>query len=250
MTRTREGQQVCPPEQKGLTRRTFLKAGAGVAGIAVLAACTPNVTTTSPTSTPPTTPPTTTRPTTSTPPTTSPPVVSSPVFQALQYFDSRQAAIIHAAAGRIIPGTTQDPGAKEAAVVVFIDRALAGYDIALQPQYIGGIEGMDGYANGKYSKGFAALTDQQQDDILSNMEKNSDEAKKYIPGAPAFFAVLLTHVRQGMFSDPVFGGNQNAVGWKLLGHPGIVFGRPPAEQACDFAVPKEYMGDQEFYASH
>jgi gluconate 2-dehydrogenase gamma chain len=222
----------------GMPRRDFLVLLGASGAAAALVACTPKIP--NPTSTS-----SSNQTSTSMPPTS-----IAPSFDAQQYFDARQAAIVHAAAGRIIPGTDQDPGAKEAAVVVFIDGALAGYDSALQPQYIAGIEGMDAYASGKYNKGFASITDQQQDDILSNMEKNSDEARKYLPGAGAFFAILLNHVRQGMFADPVWGGNRNAVGWKLEGHPGIVFGRATTEQKCDVDFPKEYMGDKEYYATH
>ena len=243
MTTTKEGQQVSPPEQKGLTRRTFLKAGAGVAGVAVLAACTPGVTSTTPVTT-------TTSPPTTTLPSTTPPTVISPVFDALQFFDDSQSSVVHAAAGRIIPGTSQDPGAKEAAAVVFIDRALAGYDRNLQRDYVVGIFGMQAYALDKYKKDFAELTDQQQDDILSNMEKGTDEAKLYLANPTPFFNTLVNHTRQGMFADPIYGGNKDEVGWKLLGHPGVVFGRDPSEQKCDVDVPKEYMGVQEYYASH
>jgi gluconate 2-dehydrogenase gamma chain len=135
-------------------------------------------------------------------------------------------------------------------VVVFIDETLDGWDLALQPQYQAGVPGLEAYAQTKYAKGFASLSDAQQDDILSNLEKNSDEAKKYLPAPATFLATLITHTRQGMFADPIYGGNRNAAGWKLVGHPGIVFGRPTTEQACNIEVPKEYMGSQQYYATH
>ena len=53
-----------------------------------------------------------------------------------------------------------------------------------------------------------------------------------------------------MFGDPIYGGNRGAVGWKLLGHPGIVFGHDPSEQKCDVDFTREYMGAQEYYATH
>ncbi len=221
------------PAKGRISRRAFLKAGAAAGTLAVVTACAPKLA--------PTPAPTQS-------PTMAPPV--SPVFDALQFFDRGQAAIVHAAAGRIIPGTPQDPGAKEAAVVVFIDRALEGYDSALQPQYVAAVPGMEAYAQAKYKKGFADLTDQQQDDILTNMQGNTDEARKYLPSSAGFFATLLTHTRQGMFADPIYGGNRDSVGWKLEGHPGIVFGRDPSQQKCDADFPKEYMGDQQYYSTH
>ena len=211
----------------GMTRRKFLflLAAGGVA--AVLAACTPGGVKTAPTPTP-----------------------APTIFEALQFFDRGQAAIVNAATGRIIPGTPQDPGAKEAGVVIFIDEALDGYDSALQRDYIIGLDGIEAYAKSKYAKGFVELTDQQQDEILTNMQQNSAEAKQYLPNPAGFFGTLLTHTRQGMFSDPIYGGNRNDIGWKLLGHPGIVFGHDLANQKCDVEFPKEYMGSQEYYETH
>ncbi len=214
---------------KMVSRRDFLKAGAAIGALAALTACT-RTPISGPTSTPTPTPP--------------------PIFEALQFFSLQQAAIVHAAAGRIIPGTPDDPGAKEAGVVVFIDEVLDGYDKALQWQYFLGLEGMEAYARSKYNKGFIDLTDQEQDDILSNMDGNTDEAKRYMSNPGAFFVTLRTHVRQGMFSDPIYGGNRDKVGWKLLGHPGIVFSRSRDEQKCDVDFPKEYMGVKEYYQNH
>ena len=37
---------------------------------------------------------------------------------------------------------------------------------------------------------------------------------------PQFFALLRTHTIEGMFCDPMHGGNANFVGWKLVGFPG------------------------------
>lgn len=237
----KQSDTASPKKRQGFSRRDFLKAGAATAALATLAACkaapTPTATK-APTAIPTATPAPTPTPT------------PAPVFDALQFFDRYQAAVVHAAAGRIIPGTPQDPGAKEAGAVVFIDRALYGYDIPLQRDYIVGLNGMLTYAQAKYNKGFADLTDQQQDDILTNMQNNTDEAKKYLPNPGAFFGTLLNHTRQGMFADPIWGGNRDAVGWKLEGHPGIVFGRDPAQQKCDVDFPKEYMGDREYYATH
>ncbi|MBI2859449.1 MAG: gluconate 2-dehydrogenase subunit 3 family protein [Chloroflexi bacterium] len=225
---------------KKLSRRDFLKVGAAAGTLAVVTSCVPKPTTT-PTAIPIPTP---------TPAPVPAPAPASPVFDALQFFDAGQAAIVHAAVGRIIPGTPQDPGAKEAAVVVFIDRALEGYDIGLQPRYVAGVPGMEAYARARYQKGFADLSDEQQDDILSNMQRNTGEAKEYLPNPAGFFNTLLAHTRQGVFADPIYGGNRNSVGWKLEGHPGIVFGRDPSQQKCDVDFPKEYMGNQQYHARH
>ena len=40
-------------------------------------------------------------------------------------------------------------------------------------------------------------------------------------GRPPFFALVRTHTIQGTFCDPFYGGNDNFVGWDLLGYPGV-----------------------------
>jgi gluconate 2-dehydrogenase gamma chain len=236
---------MSPPEVKSpsktattVSRRDFLKSGAAIAAVVAVSSCSRSTPT--PTRTPTPTP-------TVTP---APGPTPLPVFDALQFFSPNQATTVHAAAGRIIPGNAQDPGAKEAGAVVFIDRALEGYDIAMQPQYHAGIAGIEAYAQAKYTKGFADVTDAQQEDILTNMQGNTDEAKKYLPNPGSFFGTLLTHTRQGTFGDPIYGGNRGEAGWKLVDHPGIVFGRDTSQQKCDVDFPKEYMGSQEYYANH
>ncbi|MFW6068470.1 MAG: gluconate 2-dehydrogenase subunit 3 family protein, partial [Chloroflexota bacterium] len=35
-----------------------------------------------------------------------------------------------------------------------------------------------------------------------------------------FFHVMRRYTSEGMFSDPVYGGNRDMVGWRLIGYPG------------------------------
>jgi len=37
----------------------------------------------------------------------------------------------------------------------------------------------------------------------------------------AFFALLLANTQEGFFADPIYGGNRDMVGWKLVGFPGV-----------------------------
>ena len=43
------------------------------------------------------------------------------------------------------------------------------------------------------------------------------------PSSSEFFELLLTHTRQGLFSDPAYGGNRDFIGWKSIGYPGPRF---------------------------
>jgi gluconate 2-dehydrogenase gamma chain len=37
-----------------------------------------------------------------------------------------------------------------------------------------------------------------------------------------FFQLLRTHTIEGMFCDPLHGGNAGLIGWQLIGYPGPV----------------------------
>jgi gluconate 2-dehydrogenase gamma chain len=101
------------------------------------------------------------------------------------------------------------------------DIARYGYQSVLTPQdfYRNGVAYVDDYAQSKFQKDFVDLTSDQQDTILTDME--ADKATGFSgPGAKAFFTMLRNDTVEGMFSDPMYGGNQDMVGWKLLGFPG------------------------------
>ena len=37
-----------------------------------------------------------------------------------------------------------------------------------------------------------------------------------------FWTTLYQTVMEGMFSDPIYGGNRNKAGWKMIGFPGVI----------------------------
>src|SRR5206468_384234 len=96
-----------------------------------------------------------------------------------------------------------------------------GYQSVLTPQeiYRRGLGFVDTYVQSKFQKNFVEVPADQQDQILTDME--ADKATGFDgPGAKAFFTQLRNDTIEGMFSDPSYGGNQNLVGWKLIGYPG------------------------------
>src|SRR4029077_18054285 len=70
-----------------------------------------------------------------------------------------------------------------------------------------------------YKKGFTALAAAQQDEVITAMEGNKATGFTW-PTAPAFFNTLRTHTIEGMFAAPIYGGNKDFAGWKLVGFPG------------------------------
>jgi gluconate 2-dehydrogenase gamma chain len=141
----------------------------------------------------------------------------------LRFFTQDEAWIVAAASSRIFPSDESDPGAREAGVVVYIDRQLAGpygrdrYRYTLGPFEEGVPEqGYQGEANPRQTyrdalkglAGFERLTATEQDQALTKIE------------ATHFFHLLRTHTIEGMFCDPIHGGNAGMIGWQPIGYPG------------------------------
>lgn len=210
---TKEGKRT------GISRRDFIKVGAAAGTAVVVAACTPNVTSS--------TRATTTKPTTTVPTTTPPPptTTAAPVAEVYMFLNAAEAATLKAVCSRIIPGSSTDPGAAEAKAHVYIDHALAGPYSAQKETYRRGIAAINAYSQSKNKQDFAALSASQQDTILLDMQNNAATGF-YAPTAPAFLTTLIGHTREGTFSDPLYGGNQGLVGWKMVGFPGaqVAFG--------------------------
>jgi gluconate 2-dehydrogenase gamma chain len=132
-----------------------------------------------------------------------------------------EAAVISAVCERLIPSDSTGPGAREANVVRYIDRALAGDLSAFRGAYTMAVAALNGYAQSKHGAAFTALTAEQQDGILTDMDLSRVPATAgFAPNAKAVFEMIRTHAVQGMFGDPAHGGNTNFVGWKLVRFPG------------------------------
>jgi gluconate 2-dehydrogenase gamma chain len=142
----------------------------------------------------------------------------------LRFFTAAEAKAIQTAAERIFPSDESGPGATEAGVVIYIDRQLAGPYGRDKYRYTRGpwIESVTehGYQGKEtpqqlYRAGIASLGDDfagvppdQQDLRLEKIQQTH------------FFQLLRAHTVEGMFCDPLHGGNLGMVGWKLIGFPG------------------------------
>jgi gluconate 2-dehydrogenase gamma chain len=128
--------------------------------------------------------------------------------------------LVEALAARIIP-TDAEPGATEAGVVNFIDKALANEDKALLPVYRAGLPGVDAVAQKRFTKAFVALEPAQQDEVLAEMETGKAAGwPKGAVGSADFFVAVRTHTVFGFLCEPSYGGNKDYAGWKVVGYPG------------------------------
>jgi len=141
-------------------------------------------------------------------------VASAPVS-----LTSAEAETLRAVIARIIPADENGPGALEARADRYIDRALAGALKNQRSTYTAGLAAIDAYALSAKGSAFAKLSTSDQDLILTEIQ--SDRATGFAAGGSGqFFNLVRTHTIQGTFSDPFYGGNENFIGWDLIGYPG------------------------------
>ena len=141
----------------------------------------------------------------------------------LRFFTAEEARVVTAACERIFPADESGPGATEAGVAIYIDRQLAGPYGRDKNRYTKGpwVESVPEHGNQSkatpreiYRDGirqlgdFASLPAAEQDDRLRGIEKTP------------FFQLLRRHTLEGMFCDPLHGGNAGMIGWQLIGYPG------------------------------
>jgi gluconate 2-dehydrogenase gamma chain len=200
----------------------------------------------------------------------------APPEPSLRFFRPDEAMLVDAIAARLIPGTADDPGGREAGVAYYIDGLLAhgdgfarptyrqppwamiyegdtpppeagqngasaiwvqadrlslyGFQSQMTPRetYQSGLPAVNRYATGRFGANFVDLSEPQHDQILAEMEDGVATGFD-APSASDFFTVLHDHAIEGFFSDPVYGGNRDMVGWKLVGFPGALRGYSPWE---------------------
>ena len=136
------------------------------------------------------------------------------------FLNDDDAVTVTAFAERIMPGAPGRPGATEANVLNYIDLALAGAYADQQEFYRHGLAALEQHCRKAYGQSFARLTPAQRDETIGALEDGKAESFTW-PAARAFFETLRTHTMEGMFADPIYGGNKDFAGWKLVGFPGV-----------------------------
>jgi gluconate 2-dehydrogenase gamma chain len=160
-----------------------------------------------------------------------------------QYFTADEAASIEAIVDRLIPPDDRGPGGKDVGCAVYIDRQLAGpygtsaglymrppfmpgvptqgYQAPETPaaRYRAGLAALANYVTSNFAgKAFRDLAPVDQDKVLSGLETGSIKLQGV--NGTGFFALLLKNTQEGFFADPIYGGNRDMAGWKLVGFPG------------------------------
>jgi len=129
-----------------------------------------------------------------------------PPAARLSVLSKSQAEALDAAASRILPAVDGRPGAHDAGVIYFVDRALATFNAGQRGFYKDGIADLDRRARRRQPEAlFAALPEAAQDDVLREIEKTP------------FFAAIRMDTIVGTFAVPGWGGNRDFAGWRMIG---------------------------------
>jgi gluconate 2-dehydrogenase gamma chain len=167
----------------------------------------------------------------------------NPIGASWLYLLEPEIRFLEAAVEHLIPTDELGPGARDAGVVVYIDRQLAsswgvhgrmyrggpwldgtpqqGYQSRFTPQevYRIAISEIDQYCKAAFGRPFAQLASDARLRLLEQLEK--DEIALPSLSSKFFFDLLWRNTDEGYFADPLYGGNRDKVGWKLLGFPGL-----------------------------
>jgi gluconate 2-dehydrogenase gamma chain len=161
------------------------------------------------------------------------------------FLNPEEAAFVEAVVDHMIPADEYSPKGTDVGINIYIDRALAGgwgkgdrmymqgplkvghpnqgYQLPLTPAelYRAGIEQCNAHCRKTHGKTFDRLEVAQKQEMLVGLR---DGKISFASGLPArtFFGTLYQNVMEGMFADPIHGGNRNKAGWRMIGFPGVV----------------------------
>ncbi|MGJ5820549.1 gluconate 2-dehydrogenase subunit 3 family protein [Paludibaculum fermentans] len=107
----------------------------------------------------------------------------------------------------------QDPGARDARVVLYIDRQLARKFKRQQPAYREALSAVDRLAEGQ----FAQIPLAERSEFLAAMERGEAPQGLFPDGGKAAFEMVLAHTLQGFYGSPRHGGNKDYASWKMIG---------------------------------
>ena len=191
---------------------------------------------------------------------------ATPAAQGYAFLNIDEAAFVEALVDHMVPADDLTPSGSDLGIAIFIDRALGGawgkgdrlymqgpwkqgtpsqgYQLPLTPAqlYRAGIEATNAHCRKTYGKAFDALDETQREAVLVGLSTAKITFDSGLP-VRVFWSTLYQTVMEGMFSDPIYGGNRNKAGWKLIGFPGaIAVHRENVEKYRDKKFPNEPVG--------
>jgi gluconate 2-dehydrogenase gamma chain len=170
---------------------------------------------------------------------------AAPASPGYAFLNLDEAAFVEALVDHMVPVDELSPKGTDIGINVYIDRALAGgwgkgdrlymqgpwkagvpgqgYQLPLTPAqlYRAGIEATNAHCRKAYGKPFERLAEPQREEVLVGLSSGKIAFESGLP-TRAFWSTLYQTVMEGMFSDPIYGGNRDKAGWRMLGFPGAI----------------------------
>ena len=196
---------------------------------------------------------------------TPPQPAAAPATAAYEFLNLDEQAFVEALVDHVIPADALTPNGTDMGINVYIDRALSGawgkgdrlymqgpwqtgepsqgYQLPLTPAqlYRAGIDATTAYCVKTYKKTFDKIDATQREEVLIGLSTGKIDLGA-LP-ARVFWGTVYQTVMEGMFADPIYGGNRNKAGWKLIGFPGaLAVNRENVEKYRDKPFPAEPLG--------
>jgi gluconate 2-dehydrogenase gamma chain len=153
-------------------------------------------------------------------------------------------SFVEALVDHMCPADKNSPSGTDMGLNIFFDRTLAGswgqgdrlylqgpfrkgsanqgYQLGLTPAALfrAGTEALGEYCLTTYKKPFDALPADGKEQVLKALQAGKVELHNSVP-AKTYFDQVLQMFYEAMFADPIYGGNRNKMGWKMIGYPGV-----------------------------
>ena len=127
--------------------------------------------------------------------------------------------VLEAVQDQLFPSEPNAPGARELNALGYLKWVVGdpGIDAEERRFILRGVEWLDDLSRQTHQTPFLDLSNTQQEAMLNRIAQ-SEAGENWL-------ATLLLYIFEALLTDPIYGGNPAAIGWRWLGHrPG--FPRP------------------------
>jgi gluconate 2-dehydrogenase gamma chain len=167
-----------------------------------------------------------------------------PVKEGYTFLNANEAAFIEAFVDLIVPADELTPSGTDLGLAAFIDRQLAGawgkgerfyrqgpwkegspgqgYQLPLTPAefFRAGISAVNKHCKELDGKEFDRLAAPDKEKVIEDLVSGKISLGEI--SGPQFFDLAYQATMEGMFGDPIYGGNRNKAAWKMIGYPGVI----------------------------
>ena len=194
---------------------------------------------------------------------------TSPADNAYAFLNPDEAAFVEALVNHIVPADEFSPKGTDIGINIYIDRALAGawgkgdrlymqgpwkrgtpsqgYQLPLTPAQLcrAGIAATNEHCRKAYGRHFDRLDEVQREELLVALSSGKLEFDDGLPSG-VFWNALYQTVIEGLFADPIYGGNRDKAGWRMIGFPGVIavhYRNVETFRGKEYRVPPVGIGD-------